>query len=203
MNSFRRVGIATTFYLLASTTLATDSNQILSDLQSLFTTQDTVLALKTSRPLGQDDAGAVVVVRHPLTDGRQRNPCELIVLRNDGEHFSAAETNDKVVECIYNEATKSAGPLDLNHNLTVNPGEVTYFNEMARGGTTYRFAWSGEKSAWHLQHVEATSVENGDNGIAVYRSVLDYPSSLTWISLADFDPKQIQDSIAKSRQAIK
>lgn len=188
--------------LAASTTLA-DSGQIPTSLQPRFTTQDTVLAMKTTKPLGKDDGGTVVVVRHSFAQGGRRNPCELIVLKNDGGQFSAAEKNDKVVECTYNPATKSAAALGLNSNLIVTSNQITYFNELARGGTTYSFAWSEEKSAWHLQHVEASSVQNGDNGIVVYKSVLDYPSTLSWISLADFDPALIRESIARNRKIVK
>lgn len=202
MNKLQHLGVATTLYLAASTALATDSNQIPASLQSLFTTQDIVLANKSATPLGKDDAGTVVVVRHPLSEGQQRNPCELIVLKNNDGQFVAAEKNDKVVECTYNQATESVGALGLNNNLTVTSNEITYFNELARGGTTYSFAWSKEKSAWHLQHIETTSVQNGKSGIVVYKSVLDYPSSLSWIPLADFDPKLIREPIAKNRKAV-
>ena len=107
------------------------------------------------------------------------------------------------VECTFNEAAKAAGALGLNHNLTVSSTEITYFNELARGSTAYTFAWSKEKSDWHLQHVEASSVQNGDDGVVVYKSVLDYPSSLPWIALTDFDPKLIREAVAKSRSTVK
>jgi hypothetical protein len=104
-------------------------------------------------------------------------------------------------------AIKSAKPFgnkahDLDKNLDVSATEISFFNELPRGGTTYTLAWSREKSSWHLQHVEATSVQNGDTGVLVYRSVLDYPSSPPWISLNDFDPKLIRDSVAKHRNVL-
>lgn len=203
MNKLQYMGVATALYLAASATHATDTNQVPAGLQSLFGAHDTVLAMKSAKPLGKDDAGIVVVVRHPLAYGQQRNLCDLIVLTNDNGQLAVSEKNDKVVECTYNQATKSAGVLGLNNNLTATSNEITYFNELARGGTTYSFEWSKEKSAWHLQHVEATSVQNGDSGVVVYRSTLDYPSSLPWISLADFDPKLIREPIAKNRKAVK
>jgi hypothetical protein len=196
------MGVATTLYLTAAATSATDANQIPARIQSLFITQDTVLAMKSAKPLGKDAEGMVVVVRHSLDEGQQRNPCELIVLKSDGGNLAASEKNGKVVECTYNQAARTADPLGLNRNLTVTSSEITYFNELARGGTTYTFVWSKEKSAWHLQHVEATSVQNGDSGVAVYKSILDYPSSLSWISLTDFDPKLIRESIVKNRKTV-
>ena len=203
LNKLQHLGVAANLYLMASVALATESTQIPTGVKALFGVQDTVLALKNAEPLGNDDGGTVVVVRHPSGNGSQRNPCELIILNNSGGRFVKSETSDKVVECTYNQAAKSAAVLGLDHNLTVNSNEITYFNELARGGTTYSFAWSKDKSAWHLQHVEATSVQNGDDGVVVYKSILDYPTSLPWISLTDFDPKVIREPIAQNRKTVK
>lgn len=203
MNKLQHLGVTVGLCLVSPITLATDSNQVPASLRSLFTVQDTILAVKSAEPLGKESKGTVVVVRHSLGSGQQGNPCELVVLKDTDGQPVAAEKNAKTVECTYNQASKSAGTLGLNNNLTVTSNEITYFNELARGGTTYTFAWSNEKSAWHLQHVEASSVENGDSGVVVYKSTLDYPSDISWISLTDFDPKLIRESIAKNRKAVK
>ena len=203
MSKLQIIGAAIALCLPTSAALSTDSNQIPANLLSLVSAQDTVLAVKSAKPLGMDDEGTVVVVRHAPGDGQRRNPCELIVLKNDNGKLAVSERNDKVVECTYNEAAKNADALGLNNNLNLASDEITYFNESARGGTTYTFMWSKEKSTWHLQHVEASSVQNGDAGVVVYKSILDYPSSLPWISLTAFDPKLIRGPIAKNRKAVK
>jgi uncharacterized protein YecT (DUF1311 family) len=193
---------ARTSPLRVSAKLATEPYQIPTNLRSLFTTQDTILALKSAQQPGEGDDGAVVLIRHPVHDGQQTNPCELVVLRNDGGHFVASDRNSRIVECTSSEELKHASALGLNSSLTVTSNEIIYFNQLARGGTTYSFAWSKEKAAWHLQHVETTSVQNGDAGVVVYKSVLDYPSSLSWISLTDFDPKLIRESVARNRKVV-
>jgi hypothetical protein len=202
MKPLKRAQIAMALSLVGGSALATDITQIPDSVQALITAQDTVLAMKSAKPFGNTDGGTVIVVRHPLADDRGNKPCELIVLKDIGGQLVSSERNGEVVECAYNQANKSAKARDLDKNLDVSATEISFFNELPRGGTTYTFAWSHEKSSWHLQHVEATSVQNGDTGVLVYRSVLDYPSSLPWISLSDFDPKLIRDSVAKHRNAL-
>jgi hypothetical protein len=197
-----RTQVAIALCLVARSAVATDIAEIPGSVQALITAQDTVLAMKSAKPFGNADGGTVVVVRHPLASDRGNDPCELIVLKDVGGQRVSSERNGKVVECTYNEANKSANARELDRNLAVSATEISFFNELPRGGTTYTFAWSSEKFSWHLQHVEATSVQNGDTGVVVYRSVLDYPSSLPWISLADFNPKLIRDSVAEHRNVV-
>lgn len=84
--------------------------------------------------------------------------------------------------------------MELAPHLTVAPTSLTYFNELSRGGSTYAFAWDGQKRAWHLHHVEATRVENGVSGIIVSKAVLDYPGTLS--------PKVIRDALRTHRSVV-
>jgi hypothetical protein len=86
--------------------------------------------------------------------------------------------------------------------LTVTPASISYFNELPRGGTTFVFAWDRQKRTWHLQHVEATSVENGPSGVIVSKSVLDYPSTLPWVTVDAFVPRTIRDSLRSHRTVV-
>lgn len=195
--------IATFLSLVVVEAFATDALQVPASIQSQLAAKDIVLAMKGAKPLGGATAGTVIVVRHSVEDSQQGSPCELVVIKGDDGKIAASEKNGKIVDCAYNDTNKHADPLGANRNLNVTPSEIAFFNEQPRGGTTYTFAWSNEKSAWHLQHVEASSVENGESGVIVRKSVLDYPTSLPWISLTDFDPKLIRESLTRNRQIVR
>ncbi|SEV96684.1 hypothetical protein SAMN04515660_1370 [Luteibacter sp. 329MFSha] len=163
---------------------------------------DTVLAFIPVNPFGAENAGGALVVRHAEPDPLTGNACELWLLRAIDATYAVTAKNGEVVDCRYNESAKNAGPMALTRNLTVDSTSVTYFNELQRGGTTYAFAWDGQKRAWHLQHVEATTVENGESGVIVSKSVLDYPGTLPWLTVDAFSPKVIRDSLRTHRSVV-
>lgn len=173
-----------------------------ANIQALMAPGDTVLAFQPAKPFGADAAGGALVVRHAQPAPSTGNACELWLLRATGATYAVTAKNGEVVDCRYNESAKNAGPMALNHNLTVGPTSVGYFNELPRGSTTYAFAWDGQKRAWHLQHVEATSVENGESGVIVSKSVLDYPATLPWLSVDGFSPKAIRESLHAHRTVV-
>jgi len=203
VNRLTLTGLTIALCMASASIQADGSVSVPDEVKTLFVASDTVLAVKASSHSSADAGTTAVVVRHAVEDGQRKNPCELVVLRKDKGRFVVSERNDKIVECIYNESAKTAGTLGLDHNLTVTPTEISYFNELARGGTTYTFTWSNDKTQWHLQHVDASSVQNEGGGVVVYKSVLDYPSQLSWIPLTDFDPKLIRESVSKNRKVVK
>lgn len=195
-------GTALAITALNAVSVASDAPSIPPGIQALLKADDTVLALKSIKPFGGAPSGTAVVVRHAQPEDAHDNPCELLLLTPDGDSFHVAARNRKIVDCRYNEAEKASGPMGTQGNLTLSPTSVAYFNELSRGGTTYAFSWAKDESTWHLQHVEATSVQNTDDGVAVYKSVLDYPSALPWIALGDFDPTTIRAAMMKNRKAV-
>jgi len=173
-----------------------------ANVQALMAPGDTVLAFQPAKPFGPDAAGGALVVRHAQPALSTGNACELWLLRTTGATYAVTTKNGEVVDCRYNESAKNAGPMALNHNLTASPTSVSYFNELPRGGTTYAFAWDAQKHVWHLQHVEATSVENGESGAIVSKSVLDYPVTLPWLTMDAFSPKAIREALHTHRAVV-
>ncbi|WP_369926595.1 hypothetical protein [Xanthomonas sp. NCPPB 2632] len=181
---------------------ATPPSNVPANIQALMVTGDTVLAFQSAKPFGADSAGGALVVRHVQPDPKTQNTCELWLLRATGATYAVSAKNGEVVDCRYNESAKNADTMALSHNLTVTPTSVTYFNELSRGGTTYAFAWDAQKHGWHLQHVEATSVENGESGVIVYKSVLDYPATLPLLTIDAFSPKAIREALHTHRAVV-
>lgn len=181
---------------------AANPGAVPTKVQALVASTDTVLAFTPIQPFGAEKAGGALVVRHAQPNPSTGNACELWLLRVVDASYAVTAKNGEVVDCRYNESAKNAGPMALTHNLTVAPTSVTYFNELSRGGTTYAFAWDGQKRAWHLQHVEATSVENGESGVIVSKSVLDYPDTLPWLTVDAFSPKVIRDALRTHRSVV-
>lgn len=202
MRNLISLGTALAIATLSTTSTASDAPSVPASIQALLKAGDTVLALKSIKPFGADLSGTAIVVRHAQSDDVHGNPCELMLLTPDGKSFTVAARSSQIVECRYNEAVKAAGSMGAQDNLTLSPTSVSYFNELSRGGTTYNFSWAKDKSAWHLQHVEASSVQNTETGVVVYKSVLDYPYTLPWIALGDFDPKAIRGAMMKNRKAV-
>ncbi len=181
---------------------AATANPVPTNIQALMAPGDTVLAFQPAKPFGADIAGGALVVRHSQPDPATDNACELWLLRATNDTYVVTAKNGQTVDCRYNESAKNAGAMGLLHNLTVSPTSVSYFNELQRGGTTCAFAWDGQKHAWHLQHVEATSVENGESGVIVSKSDLDYPATLPWLTVDAFVPKLIRDSLRSHRAVV-
>jgi len=205
MRRFSVLAVTVTFVmsgLVVPCVKAASPGSVPANVQALMDPADTVLAFTPVQPFGAEKAGGALVVRHAQPNASTGNTCELWLLKAVDATYAVAAKNGEVVDCRYNESAKNAGSMELTHNLTVTPTSVTYFNELARGGTTYAFAWDGEKHAWHLQHVEATSVENGDSGVIVSKSVLDYPGTLPWLTVDAFSPKVIRDSLRTHRFAM-
>ncbi|WP_090054035.1 hypothetical protein [Luteibacter sp. 329MFSha] len=188
--------------VLAPFARAANSDHVPANVQVLMAPADTVLAFIPVNPFGAENAGGALVVRHAEPDPLTGNACELWLLRAIDATYAVTAKNGEVVDCRYNESAKNAGPMALTRNLTVDSTSVTYFNELQRGGTTYAFAWDGQKRAWHLQHVEATTVENGESGVIVSKSVLDYPGTLPWLTVDAFSPKVIRDSLRTHRSVV-
>ncbi|GAB5343233.1 hypothetical protein PFUM301598_17100 [Pseudomonas fluorescens] len=172
-------------------------------VQALLAPEDTVLAFKTMQPLGADVAGAAMVVRHDAFIAVTDNACELWLLRASGPTYVISARNGDVVDCLYNEFAKGAPALGLDHNLTLTPTTVSYMNELARGGATYVFAWDSYKRAWYIKHVDVSWVENGETGVNVYTSALDYPATLPWLTLDTFTPKAIRDAVRSHRSLVR
>lgn len=175
------------------------SSAIPDDVRSLLSPSDTVLAYKAMNALGDGGPGAVMVVRHALSNDAARNPCDLIVLQRKDATYVVSDKSDKAVDCLTISFPKRAGEMDLNDNLTVEPKEITYFNERERGGQTYTFSYSSEKSAWHLTHASSVSTQPGKAKVDVIELTVDYPSNIGWIPMSSFNPRAIADAMAKHR----
>lgn len=174
-------------------------------VRTLLSSTDTLLAYKSVNSFGSGGAGAVIVVRHALTDDRSHNPCDLAVLRKEGDTFAVALSSNRTVECIYNDIARRAGELALDDQLNVKKQEITWSNELTRGHTTYTFACASDTSSWYLQRAEVTFVENAGSGdgVNVYKEVASYPEDFARIALSDFNPAAIRKALARHRESVK
>lgn len=184
---------------------ASPSASVPAGIRALLGPSDTLLAYKLVDSLGSGEAGAVIVVRHALTDDRSHNPCDLTVLRKEGDAFAGAGSSNRAVECIYNEITRRVGELALGDQLNVKPQEITWSNELTKGHSAYTFVYASEKSSWYLQRAEVTFVENAESGddVNVYREVVNYPGDIARISMSEFNPGAIRKALARHRESIK
>lgn len=181
------------------------STKIPDNIRALLAPSDTLLAYKAADSLEGDGNGAVIVIRHALTDDRSHNPCDLEVLQKKGDAFVVASSSNRVVECIYNDIARRAGEMALDDHLDAKPKEITWSNEQTRGHTIFRFAYSSEKSSWYLQRAEVTFAENAESGdgVDVYKEVVNYPDDIAWIAMPDFNPGAIRKVLANHRKAVK
>lgn len=181
------------------------SNSVPDGIRVLLSPTDTLLAYKSVDSLGSGGAGAVIVIRHALTNDRSHNPCNLMVLRKDGDTFAVAASSNRAVECIYNDITRRAGELALDDQLHVKPQEITWSNELSKGHSTYTFVYASEMSSWYLQRAEVSFVENAESGegVNVYKEVASYPGDFAKIVMSDFNPRIIRKALAKHREVAK
>jgi hypothetical protein len=170
----------------------------------LLNPKDVVLAYKQADLLDEGAQGLVMVVRHDASNGEIKNPCEILLLQKNGSAFAVTNRNATAVDCTYNAIQKNAEELALNDNLRVKPLEITYVNQQTKGNSQYTFVYSKAKSAWHLQMAVATFPENDEatGQIRVVRETLSYPQSLGWLTLASFDPEQIEDALESHREFV-
>lgn len=191
-------GCTTTLAIAAEAPPESGITSIPQEVRSLFGSTDTILAFKT---LNQDNAA--VVIRHGGTEKADSNPCDLIVLGKNGNAYTIQDKNDKAVDCTYNDHQKDAGEMALNDNLSVQPAEIRFFNEKARGGSTYTFAYLSTRKAWYLKQAKSVYTRSGTGGVEVVEEVVDYPANLPWTPMAAFDPKRTADLMAKHRHIVK
>ena len=181
------------------------SASVPSGVRMLLSPTDTLLAYKPMESLGNGGDGAVIVVRHALTDDRSHNPCDLTVLRKTRDTFVVVVSSNHAVECIYNDIARRAGEFALDDQLNVKPHEITWSNELSKGHTLYTFAYASETSSWFLQRAEVTSAENAEagDGINVYKEVATYPDDFARVDMSDFNPRAIRTALAKHRKLVK
>jgi len=164
---------------------------------------DTVLAAKADAQLADGVSGAVLVIRHPIVADRSKNPCDLVVLAKSSEALRTSASNSNVVDCRYNELARNATEMGLDENLSVEPGKISFYNELSKGGASYTFSYDSKKAAWHLSQADSTSVQQGSSGeIEVYKASLTFPATLPWVPLNQFDPKSLRQLIEKHRKPI-
>lgn len=178
---------------------STHASAVPVELRKELSTTDTVLAFKQSDALDGSNAGAVAVVRHASTTERTSNPCDLLIYRIANSSYTLIDKSDKAVDCVHISFPKRAGELDLNDNLTVKPKEVTFFNERERGGQTYVFAYSAEKSTWHLLRATSIYTQPGKNKVDVIELSAAYPLDISWTPMSSFDPDRIADAMSRHR----
>jgi hypothetical protein len=165
---------------------------------------DTILAAKVMATASDAPGLTVVVVRHPLGADRSINPCKLVIVESKANRASAIAANSTVVDCRYNDHARTAAAMALNENLSVEPGRLSFFNESAKGGTTFSFAYDHQRNAWHLDKAESTTVGTDSSGsVEVLKSSLAYPDSIPWIPLESFDPRLLRESTAGHRKLVK
>lgn len=181
------------------------STNVPDNIRALLAPSDTLLAYKAVDSLGGGGKGAVIVIRHALTDDRLHNPCDLKVLQKKNDAFVMVSSSNQVAECIYNDLARRASEMVLDDNLHVKTQEITWSNEQVRGHTTYTFAYSSTKSSWYLRRAEATFVENAESGdgVDVYKEVVNYPGDIAWIAMPDFNSGAIRKALASHREAVK
>ncbi len=173
-----------------------ESSNVPALVSAFVEPEDALLAYRTMDLTGDGDEDAVLIVRHPVSDGPadyKSNPCDLLILHGTDRGFVHGGRSSKAVDCTFTrfarEKAKEAN--DLNDILDLKPSEVTCYNERERGGSsTFTFAYSKEKKAWHLARVAITYSRSNEEKqtIEVFDQVATYPKDIGWIPISDFDP---------------
>jgi hypothetical protein len=164
---------------------------------------DTILAAKVMTTASGAPGFTAVVLRHPLDTDRSSNPCELVIVDSKANRASRIAGNSTVVDCRYNDHARTAAAMALNENLSVEQDRVSFFNESAKGGTTFSFALDHQRNEWHLDRAESTTVGTDSAGaVAVYKSTLTYPKYIPWLPMDDFDPKILRKTMADHRKLV-
>jgi len=164
---------------------------------------DIILAAKSEQSLANGIDGAVIVVRHSTIPDRTENPCELIVVMRRQGSLAMTASNRELVDCRYNESARNAPEMGLNNDLVVSSNQLSFSNELSKGGSTYTFSYDATRSSWHLTRVDSTSVATGISGeVEVHKAELAYPDSIPWLSIDQFDPKALRQAIKKNSRLI-
>jgi len=168
------------------------------DVRAFVAAADTLLAYKPANSYGDGVSGAVIIVRHQVSEKSDYdfddNPCELIALRRENHELVEVDHSKKAVDCTYNDVARNAPAMSLNDNLTVAPASIVYVNQKDKGDTTFHFAWSKKKSTWYLQRATAS---NPDSGTGVRHVSAIYPMDFAWTPMSSVDPEAIAEVLKK------
>ena len=181
-------------------TATATSRQVPEALRSLIPPDSAILAYKSLD--GTTTDLAVVIVRGKPGDDTQKNPCELLVLKDKSGVFSVEDKTDKAVDCLYNDLARKAASLE--ENLQVAPGKISYNNQGEKSTARYDFAFSDEKDAWHLSKAESAypKYNEATDSTEVLGSEANFPKDFGWIPMSSFDPELIREAMEKNRKLI-
>lgn len=163
---------------------------------------DTLLAYQKGDLFGAGMPGAVLVVRHPIPDEAyefDKNPCELIVLKGEGQELSQFTKGTTTVDCVYNDLNKTLGSMALNDRVTIKSGSFSFTNQKDRGADRFYFRYSATKAQWYL--VRATATFPGAGGITTEEAT--YPNDFGWTSLSDVSPDGLAKALEKHKTVSK
>lgn len=169
-------------------------------LASISKPGDVVLARKEFDLMRLGAPQTVAIIKRTGPDASRTHPCEIFVMQKVASGFRTVASNDKVVDCLYNDIAKNAK--DLSENLTLGAERISYNNQGEAGRTEYTFRYSKETNDWFLS--EAVSYYSGpspDNTDQYdYKESAKYPGNIPKIALSQFDPEKILDVMRKGRE---
>jgi len=172
---------------------------------------DMALLAHKSVPDGQGGRTTAIVTRKPkdpdpgpFAGDRVSYSCELVLIHEDGQgKVNVTGRTSKAVNCEENDFNRRADEFGLNDRLELAPHKVTYRNDYHRVGS-YSYSFSYSERGWQLSM--ATNVytvyEEGHDGVSVVEEKVEYPLTLDFVSMEDFDPEDISGALTKSRSLI-
>lgn len=164
------------------------------EIRAFVPPDSTLLAYKRFDLTGDGNEDAVMIVRHPITEtyaDYSKNPCDLIVLHNNGRDFKLVAKGSKVIDCTYKnfERERASRPDDLNDLIELKLRKIIYHNEKERpGNATFRFELSKTRGVWRLDEIEFVHVRSGEKEVEVFEQKASYPRDFGLITMDEFDP---------------
>lgn len=177
-----------------------------------FVPQDsTLLAYKRFDLTGDGNEDVVLIIRHPVTEtyaDYSKNPCDLIVLHNEGHDFKLVAKGSKVIDCTYKnfERKRASRSDDLNDLIELKLREIIYHNEKERpGNATFRFELSKKRGVWRLDEIEVVHVRSGEKEVEVFEQKASYPRDFGLITMDEFDPfsDKLNAALLKNEKEIR
>jgi hypothetical protein len=206
------LGISLSQSALAAEKSASSAMDIPNSVRSVIGNDRTVIAYQD---LDSDDGRikTVALVTRTQTNGAKPSDpdymwkaefaCELVVMDVIEDHATVRGRSRGAVNCEGNNTNKRAGYRQLDDNLDLSSGLVTfknYCNSAAAGWFSYSFFFSGEKWLVSSAKAEYHFNETDDEGYLIFTTEeASFPKDFGFIPMEDLDPSWMADTIGKHR----
>ncbi|TBR36479.1 MULTISPECIES: hypothetical protein [Dyella] len=187
----------------ASATGTAPPQNVPANVRALMEENDTILAFREQSNLFGDEAlGAIAAIRHGTERGRswEENPCDLVILRRQGDHWIETARSNRIVDCVYNHYSYHAPEMALNAQLTSAPLTVEFYSQKVRGYDAYSLTYLPERSNWRLGSATSTYREFDRDGLPNFvKEQVSFPETLPLTLLKDIDQESISDLLSEHR----